>query len=89
MTIDDDLAGLLRQRSKQLGKPFKQLVNNALRAGLNLEEKPSISRPRIVVKTKALGIKPGYDPDRMNQLADELEVEEYLRKAVKDDSAGH
>jgi len=90
LTIDDDLAGILRRRSKELGKPFKELVNNALRSALSLEETPpQSSRPRVVVKTKALGLKIGYDPDRMNQLADELEVEDYLRKAAKDDLAGH
>jgi hypothetical protein len=31
----------------------------------------------------------GVDLDRSNQLADELEAEEYVRKTVRDDTAGH
>jgi hypothetical protein len=34
----------------------------------------------VRVIAKPLGLKSGYDPDKMNQLADELEVEEYRRK---------
>ena len=34
LTIEDDLAGLLKQRSKELGKSFKEVVNQAIRKGL-------------------------------------------------------
>ncbi len=78
LTIDDDLAGLLRSRSRELGKPFKELVNQALRKGL-ADDKSHVAR-RVVTRPKALGLRPGIDPDRLNQFCDELEVEEYLRK---------
>jgi hypothetical protein len=88
LTIDDDLAGILRRKSRELEKPFKELVNTALRKGLaeNLTEK----KHAVVVRPHDFGSsRAGLDMDRLNQLVDELEVEDYLRKAAKDDSAGH
>src|SRR5271166_413663 len=33
LTLDDDLAGLLQQRTKELGIPFKEAVNRTICAG--------------------------------------------------------
>lgn len=87
LTIDDDLAGVLRRRSRELGKPFKELVNAALRKGL--AEEGETKRHTVVVRPHDFGGSPGLDMDRLNQLVDELEVEDYRRKADRDDSAGH
>jgi hypothetical protein len=76
LTIDDDLAGLLKRRARELGLPFKDVVNRTLRAGLG-----ELARPRRHVAPKiishAFGFKPGIDLDKLNQLADELEAEAY------------
>jgi hypothetical protein len=88
LTIDDDLAGILQRKARELDKPFKELVNNALRKGLmeNLTE----NKQKIMVRPHDFGAaRAGLDLDRMNQLVDELEVDDYLRKAAKDDSARH
>ncbi len=86
LTIDDDLAGILQRQSRELDKPFKELVNNALRKGL--AENLTKPKHKITVRPHDFGaIKAGLDMDRMNQLVDELAVEDYLRKAAKDDSA--
>ena len=37
-------------------------------------------KPKFKVETFALEFKPGIDPNRLNQLVDELEAEEYARK---------
>ena len=31
--LDDDLAGLLKQRARELGIPFREAVNRTIRAG--------------------------------------------------------
>jgi poly-D-alanine transfer protein DltD len=88
LTIDDDLAGILHRQSRELEKSFKEVVNTAIRKGLaeNLKEK----KHTVVVRPHDFGSsRAGLDMDRLNQLVDELEVEDYLRKAAKDDSAGH
>jgi hypothetical protein len=95
LTIDDDLAGLLKQRARDLGLSFKEVVNRTLRAGLGEQAKP---RQRTVPKviSHSFGFRPGIDLDKLNQLADELESEYYaakqrsgvrVRQAVRHDSA--
>src|SRR2546421_11201785 len=76
LTIDDDLAGLLKRRARVLGLPFKDVVNRTLRAGLGEGTKP---RRRSAPKTipHAFGFRPGIDLDKLNQLVDELEAETY------------
>ena len=76
LTIDDDLAALLKQRARDMGIPFKEAVNRTIRAGL-----ADVVRPRrsAVPKSPAhsFGFKPGIDLDKLGQLADELEAETF------------
>lgn len=74
LTLDDDLAGLLKQRARQLGVPFKEAVNRTIRAGFG----EAVATPRhSVPKTipHSFGFRPGIDLDKLGQLADELEAE--------------
>ena len=88
LTIDDDLAGILQRKARELDKPFKEVVNKALRKGL--AESLTETKREIMVRPHDFGAsRAGLDLDRLNQLVDELEVEDYLRKAAKDDSARH
>jgi hypothetical protein len=76
LTIDDDLAGLLKRRARELGLPFKDVVNRTLRAGLGEQAKPRRhTTPRTI--PHAFGFRPGIDLDKLNQLVDELEAETY------------
>jgi hypothetical protein len=95
LTIDDDVAGLLKQRACELGLPFKDVVNRTFRAGLDEHEK---AFRQMAPKTipHAFGFRPGIDLDKLNQLADELEAESYaagqpsgreLRQAARRDPA--
>ncbi len=74
LTIDDDVAALLKQESRRKGLTFKELVNSALRRGLAGEQIPA-AVPKVVTRPHAFGFKPGIDLDKLNQLADELEAE--------------
>ena len=80
LTIDDDLAGILQKKAHQQGHSFKEVVNDLLRAGLASSDGPPPERQRIKVIAKPLGLKPGYDLDKLNQLVDEMEAEDFLRK---------
>jgi hypothetical protein len=95
LTIDDDLAGILKRRSRELGLPFKDVINRTLRAGLGEHAKP---RQRTAPKTipHSFGFRPGIDLDKLNQLVDELEADEYaanqrlrlrFRQATRRDSS--
>ncbi len=81
LTIDDDLAGILHKKANEEGRPFKAVVNSLLRAGLEASEGPLPNRATVKVIGRPLGLRPGFDSDKLNQLADELEVEEFLKKA--------
>lgn len=78
LTLDDDLAAKLRARAAKLRVPLKQLVNDTLRTGLHV--KTAAKPRRYKIKPHSFGLRPGIDPDKLNQLVDELEVEEFARK---------
>ena len=79
LTIDDDVAAILQKKAGQHGIAFKQVVNSVLRAGLGANEGVFPKRKPVKVIGRSLGMKPGYDPDKMNQLVDELEAEESIK----------
>lgn len=76
LTIDDDLAALLKQRAREMGVPFKEAVNRTIRAGLGDTARP---RHGAAPKTSphSFGFRPGVDLDKLGQLADELEAEAF------------
>jgi hypothetical protein len=78
LTIDPDVEKLLEQETQRTRKPFKQVVNEALRRGLTR----SPARPRkITLKVHDSRLRPGYDPSSFNSLADELEDAEIIAKS--------
>lgn len=79
LTLDPDVAERLHSETRRTGKSLKAVVNDAIRLGLGLAGRRAPA-PRFVVEPHALGLRPGIDPDRLNQLVDELEVGEMARK---------
>ena len=85
LTLDDDVFAALEQEARRTHKPFKQVVNEALRRGLG----PHTARPKTpayvppVFDAKLLG---GVDPAALNRLADELEEERAQARAGRDRS---
>ncbi len=75
LTLDPDVAVKAKRSAARLGKSFKVVINEALRAGLELSEKPK-SKP---YRTKAfpMGLKPGYNLDNIGELLAQLEGEDY------------
>ena len=76
LTLDDDVADSLREQARLLEKPFKQVVNEALRRGLSpvAGESPAPSFRIVPIRS---GLVPGVDPLRLNQLNDQLEAEAF------------
>ena len=75
LTIDDDLAVRLRDRARQLGVSFKEVVNDTLRKGLSVQVTADREAPPYRVKPFRSPFRPGVDPLRLNQLVDTLEIE--------------
>jgi hypothetical protein len=75
LTIDDGLAKMLKELSHSSNKPFEQVVNETLRAGLSAAQ----TRPGTPYRLKPAalgGVLPGIDLDRALALADAIEDQE-------------
>jgi hypothetical protein len=80
LTIDERIARDLKRIARRSGKPFEQVVNETLHAGLSAQEAPPKAR-RYRLKPASLGQPlPGIDLDKALQLADALEDVEIARK---------
>ena len=74
VTLDDDLASELRTMAHQLKKPFKSVLNDAIRRGVGATR--PVARPkRFVVEPRACRLRPGFDDTRFNQILDDLDTE--------------
>ena len=82
LTLDDDLAGILKQKAEELGISYKEIVNQSIRSGLGEATLHKSKKPPKTIP-HSLGFKPGIDPDKLNQLADELEAEATIAKILK------
>ena len=82
LTLDRDVAEGLEKEMRRTGKGLKATINDALRRALRMGGKPR-KAPRFEVRPHALGLRPGIDADRLNQLADELEAQEAGRKLAR------
>jgi hypothetical protein len=87
LTLEDDLARELKDLAHERGAPFKQVVNDMLRAGLNggAARKPYKMGPGWIPELgEAFGHMGGIrDVDgeiSPKRLADELEIQEFLEK---------
>ena len=82
LTLEPDVARQLRQQIAKKKLPLKRIVNEALRAGLSQAsntEKPA----RFIVEPHSFGFKPGIDRDKLGQLLDGLDVEEFVLKCQR------
>jgi len=80
LTLDDDLARLLRELARSGDLSFKQVVNDTLRAGLAAHEREP--EPRVYrLRPSHLGkLQPGIDLRHALHLADALDDEARQRK---------
>lgn len=82
LTLDRDVAERLNAEVKRTDRAFKQVVNEALRRGLEITNSTA-KRPVYKVRPLSMKLRPGIDPDKLNDLADELEIEEQVRTLRK------
>jgi hypothetical protein len=83
LTLDDDVAALLREEMERSRRPFRHIVNQALRLGL-LSGTPASRRTPFRTRPHPFRFKPGVDLDKLNQLADELEAGAFSRGQASD-----
>lgn len=71
LTLDDDVANLLRRELRRSGASLKVGVNHFLRLGLMAAAKPP-AKP-FVVHPRPLGLPPGLSYDQVEDLLEALE----------------
>jgi hypothetical protein len=79
LTLDPDVAADLKRRARRTGRPFRQIVNEAVRAGLRAQDAPP-PRPYRLDPVSAGDVRANVDLDRALALADALEDEALARK---------
>jgi hypothetical protein len=71
LTIDEDVAALVRKEMRKTGEPLKQVVNRALRLGLTAAKQAA--RKPFKVTPINLGLPPELSFDNVEELLDHLE----------------
>ncbi len=79
LTLDADVVHLLEDEVHRRRKPFKQVVNDAIRRGLSPRAAERSSK-RYHLRPHAARLLPGFDRVGFNRLADELEDAAVLAK---------
>jgi hypothetical protein len=72
LTLDPDVTRMLNDEVHRVRKPFKEVVNDALRRALGSPERRGRLKP-YRVQPHAARLLPGIDRARLNALADEQE----------------
>lgn len=75
LTIDDDVLDQARALAKKLNTPFRRVINDALRAGLEAVEAPASSRP-YRTEPHEMGLKAGKNLDNIQELISQAESED-------------
>ncbi len=74
VTLDPDVEFMLRKEVRRRGEPFKQVLNNAIRAGLR-----NLSRPDEAFEPLTFDMgKPHVDLTKAASIASELEDDELI-----------
>ncbi len=76
LTLDSDVAIKARKGAAKLGRPFKEVVNMALRAGLDSVLSPPASKP-FRTKPRPLGLGDGLSYDNIPELLALAEGEDH------------
>lgn len=77
VTLDPDVRRVLEEVTKERGIPFKQAINDALRAGLAPARN---AKRRFVQKTYSMGAVQRFRWDKALAAAGAIEDEELVRK---------
>ena len=75
LVIDDDVLDRARAVAARLNSPFRTVINEALRAGLGIVEKPVESKP-YRTQPRAMILKEGRNLDNIQELLSQIEAED-------------
>lgn len=76
LTLDPDVAAKAKKGAAKLGRPFKEVINAALRIGLDQVLKPPAAKP-YRTQARPLGLQRGFSYDNIGELLARAEGEDY------------
>ncbi len=75
LTLDEDVAQTAKGLAAKLHQPFKKIINNALRYGLQQIENPATRKPYRTVP-RHMGLREGITIDNIQEVISRIEGEE-------------
>ena len=76
LTLDPDVAAKAKKGAARLHKPFKVVINAALRAGLDEILSPPTAKP-YRTQPRAMGLRSGFSYDNISELIAAAEGEDH------------
>ncbi|MBI4613914.1 MAG: DUF2191 domain-containing protein [Planctomycetes bacterium] len=71
VTLDDDVAAKLKERSLRSGESFKRVLNEALRIGLSVSR--TMKRRPLSLEARPLHLRPGMALDSVAALLEQVD----------------
>jgi hypothetical protein len=72
LTLDDDVAAKLTAESHRAGRPFREIVNETLRRGLESRQATAVRRAFKVTVRDFGNLKPGLSLDNIAELIEHV-----------------
>ena len=79
LTLDEDVAARVEELRRREGLSLKGAINLLLREGLRSHDQRPQGR-RYRSRAHPLRMRAGYDPEKLNQLVDELTADEHRKR---------
>ena len=76
MTLDPDVAAKARKGAARLRKSFREVINAALRIGLDEVLSPPAAKP-YRTKPRPMGLREGFSYDNISELLARIEGEDH------------
>ena len=84
VTLEQDLADKLKEYAHRRHISLRVALNMLLRRGLAANETAPSPWRRFAVEPHSSRLQPGVDPDKLNQIVDRLEAEDFVRETRAD-----
>ena len=75
LTLDHDVADRVKAASRKSGRPLKQIINEAIRVGMDQLSRPTTAKP-YRTKARDMGLRAGFRLDNIQELLSQVEGED-------------
>ena len=75
----------LKEKAYQERRSFKDVVNETLRNGLDPSNSQNHESSNFIIKAHHCGFRSGIDQGKLNQLADQIDEEDFIAESSRDE----